>query len=55
MTPVPWLAAMQGDDTIGKIMSLANALETTRFTDFWAQTVPLKDLLASSECLVYAR
>ena len=29
-------SAAQNDETIAKVLALANALETTRFGDFWA-------------------
>lgn len=38
---------LQSDDTVSKVVQLANALETTRFTDFWTIAAGCKDLLAS--------
>mmetsp|Transcript_27470 Transcript_27470/g.60086 ORF Transcript_27470/g.60086 Transcript_27470/m.60086 type:complete len:218 (+) Transcript_27470:121-774(+) len=38
---------LQSDETISKIVQLANALETTRFTDFWALAGNCKELLSS--------
>ena len=47
ITP-PLGPCMQSDETVAKVMQLASALETTRFTDFWTLASSCKDLLASS-------
>jgi len=30
------MRSLQSDDTISKVVALANALETTRFSEFWS-------------------
>lgn len=40
---------MQTDDTITKIIQLAYALETSRFSDFWVHANNSKDIIASSK------
>ena len=43
------LVRAQGEDTVSKVIQLANALETTRFTDFWTIAAGCKELLASGD------
>ena len=45
----PPLPSLQSDDLITKVMQLAAALETARFTEFWAITANSKELLNQSE------
>ena len=47
--PSPPLPSLQSDDLITKVMQLAAALETARFTEFWAITANSKELLNQSE------
>lgn len=37
---------LQSDETIYKVVQLANSLDTSRFQDFWTASVALKDVLS---------
>lgn len=43
------LSAVQADETIYGVVQLANALETSRFADFWTAANGCRDLLGTSE------
>lgn len=43
-------ALLQSDESVYKVVQLANALETSRFGDFWNAANTCRDLLGGSKC-----
>ncbi len=43
------IESSQADESVSKVIALASALETAKFTEFWSQAVASKALLSTGE------